>query len=169
MPLCKFVRLRVCKFLIWCGPRGLGFWPMFPGPRGPGPLARSPIYGVHSATVSIWGRVGPGAPGGPWAQIWCTRGERILHDSITHLILIANGPRPLVTDEVWEFGGESGPGPLGAPGPRYGVPVLNVYPMVGYTWKKVYTEACSLTRWVWGESRAQGPWGPLGPDMVYTW
>ena len=28
------------------------------------------------------GRVWPGALGGPWAQIWCTRGERILHDRI---------------------------------------------------------------------------------------
>ena len=30
------------------------------------------------------------------------------------------------------FGGETGPGPLGAPGPRYGVRVVNVYSMIAF-------------------------------------
>ena len=42
------------------------------------------LSGYEKATCArhIRGRVDPGAPGGPWAQIWCTRGERILHDRI---------------------------------------------------------------------------------------
>ena len=34
-----------------------------------------------------WGRVGPGARGGFWAQIWCTRGERIHHERI-HVVRV---------------------------------------------------------------------------------
>ena len=58
------------------------------------------------------------------------------------------------------LGGESGPGPLGAPGPRYGVHVGHVYFTIGYTWRKPCLLAHSDD--LGGES-GPGPLGAPGP------
>ena len=69
-------------------------------------------------------------PWGPLAPGVKVRGERIFHrvgsvGEALHGRLLAHSVG---------LGGESGPGLLGAPGPRYGVHVVNAYPMKGYTW-----------------------------------
>ena len=61
------------------------------------------------------GRVGPGALGGPWAQIWCTRGERIFHDRIHVESVTTYCQAGYLLSRRLQFGGRVGPGAPGGP------------------------------------------------------